>query len=254
MDSEKYSLTWDAYSDHLRDMMKELMMNDDFNDITLITEDKKHIKAHKNILSACSPVFKDIVKLDQSAKPLIYLKGIHFLEMESIIQFIYLGEATFYEERMNQFLDVARLLEIKELCNAETDTNDEEEPFPCNPVTPTDNLEEQTIRSSHLVNQEPRDNRDKSEVVRVNGKYDCDQCGKKYTSQLGLKYHRQSAHEGVKYACNQCDYQAITQSILKLHIESKHEGVKYACDQCDYQATTQGSLKRHINSKHEGLK
>ena len=88
MHLEKCTLTWKAYSDHLRDMMKELMMNDDFNDITLITEDKKHIKAHKNILSACSPVFKDIVKLEQTAKSIIYLRGINFAELESIMQFI----------------------------------------------------------------------------------------------------------------------------------------------------------------------
>ena len=46
-------MTWDAYSEHLREMMKELMMNGDFEDVTLVSEDKKHFKAHKNILSAC---------------------------------------------------------------------------------------------------------------------------------------------------------------------------------------------------------
>ena len=56
-------------------MMKE-MMNDDFADVTLVSEDRKHIRAHKNILSACSPVLKDIVKLDQNAKPIIYMRGI----------------------------------------------------------------------------------------------------------------------------------------------------------------------------------
>ena len=70
MHPEKNSLTWNAYSDHLRDMMKE-MMSDDFTDVTLVCEDKKHIRAHKKILSACSPVFKEIMKLDQSAKPII---------------------------------------------------------------------------------------------------------------------------------------------------------------------------------------
>ena len=73
MHLEKCSLTWNAYSDHLRDMMKELMMNDEFADVTLVSEDKKHIKAHRNILCACSPVFKDILKLDQSAKQIIYV-------------------------------------------------------------------------------------------------------------------------------------------------------------------------------------
>ena len=60
MHQENYSMRWHTYSDHLRDMMKELMMNDDFADVTLVTEDKKHMKAHKNILSTCSFVFKVI--------------------------------------------------------------------------------------------------------------------------------------------------------------------------------------------------
>ena len=62
MHLEKYTLTWQGYSDHLKSMMKELMMNEDFLDVTLVTEDKKQIKANVNILSACSPVFKDTLK------------------------------------------------------------------------------------------------------------------------------------------------------------------------------------------------
>ena len=67
MHQEKYNLTWHSYSDHLRSMMKELMMNEDFSNVTLITEDKKQIKANVNILSACSPVFKEIFKRDKNS-------------------------------------------------------------------------------------------------------------------------------------------------------------------------------------------
>ena len=91
----KYSLKWQTYSDHLKSMLKELMFNEDFSDVTLVTEDKKQIKAHINILSACSSVFKDILKKDKNSSPIMYLKGIQYSELESIIQFIYLGEATF---------------------------------------------------------------------------------------------------------------------------------------------------------------
>ena len=84
--------------------MKEMMMNEDFSDVTLVTEDKKHIMANINILSACSPVFKGILKKEKNSSPIMYLRGIKFTEMESIMQFIYLGEATFYEKRMNEFM------------------------------------------------------------------------------------------------------------------------------------------------------
>ena len=130
--------------------MKELMMNDDFADVTLVTEDKKHIKAHKNILRACSPVLKEIVKLEESAKTIIYLRGIHFSGLESIMRFIYLGESSYYEERMSEFLDVARSLEIKELCTAkiEKNDNDDSKPSASNPVNSIDNYKEKTNKKT----------------------------------------------------------------------------------------------------------
>ena len=113
MDGDKYTLTWQTYSDHLRGMMREMMTSGDFADVTLVCDDRKSIRAHRNILSACSLVFKDILQLPtQSNHPVIYLMGIQFSEIESILQFMYLGEAKFYEERMNEFLAVAKSLSL----------------------------------------------------------------------------------------------------------------------------------------------
>merc|ERR1712214_126635 len=105
-----------TYSDHLRGILKEMSSDDSFADVTLVTDDKKQIKAHRNILSACSSVFKEILQINTNNNhPIIYLRGIQYPEMESILQFIYLGEAKFYEERMNEFLNVAKSLDIREL-------------------------------------------------------------------------------------------------------------------------------------------
>ena len=82
MHPEKYSLTWHTYADHLKGMMKELMINEDFSDVTLVTEDKIQIKANINILSACSPVFKDILKKDKNSNSIMYLRGIQYSELE----------------------------------------------------------------------------------------------------------------------------------------------------------------------------
>ena len=49
---EKYSLTWHSYSDHLREALKEMMTTNEFSDVTLVTDDKQQIRAHRNILSA----------------------------------------------------------------------------------------------------------------------------------------------------------------------------------------------------------
>ena len=113
---EKYSLTWHSYADHLKYALKEMMTSSDFADVTLVTDDKQLIRAHRNILSACSPVFKHILNLDSSiANPVIYLRGIQNSEMVSIMQFIYQGKVSFNEERLRELLTVSKNLEIKEL-------------------------------------------------------------------------------------------------------------------------------------------
>ena len=63
MQQEKYSLTWHTYSDYLRGMMQEMMTSENFADVTLVCDDKKTVRAHRNILSACSPVFKNILQM-----------------------------------------------------------------------------------------------------------------------------------------------------------------------------------------------
>ena len=115
---EKYNLTWDTLRENLQLMFKELFFEKEkYSDVTLVCDDQTQFRAHKIILSACSPVFKKIIDNNQSQHPLIYLRGIQSYEMESILQFMYLGEGKFYYERMGEFIKVAKDLEIKEICD-----------------------------------------------------------------------------------------------------------------------------------------
>merc|ERR1712029_475604 len=115
MSQEKFDLTWQTYTDHLREMLNDMMSSNELTDVTLVSEDKKRFKAHKVVLSASSSVFKSIISDNIVSSPTIYLRGIQSDEIESILQFIYLGEAKFYQERMNEFFNVAKSLDIKEI-------------------------------------------------------------------------------------------------------------------------------------------
>ena len=64
----KFSLTWHSYSDQLKGMMKEIMASGDFADVTLICDGREQIKAHKNILAACSPVLKEGGILEETSR------------------------------------------------------------------------------------------------------------------------------------------------------------------------------------------
>ena len=113
--AEKYNLNWNTFTDHLQLMFKDLYEEEKHSDVTLVSDDQTQFKAHKIVLSACSPVFKKIIDSNPSQHPLIYLRGIQSYEMESILQFMYLGEGKFYQERMGEFIKVAKDLEVKEI-------------------------------------------------------------------------------------------------------------------------------------------
>merc|ERR1712131_220953 len=113
---EQFNLNWHTYSDHLKELMETLMNTNKSADVTLVCNDKTKFKARKFVLNACSPVFKSIIDdLPSKDDSFIYLRGVEPQEMKSILQFMYLGQATFYHDRMNEFLDVAKSLEIKEI-------------------------------------------------------------------------------------------------------------------------------------------
>ena len=276
MQQEKYSLSWESYSDHLKSMMREMMMNEDYSDVTLVTEDKKEIKANINILCAVSPVFKEILKKGKNSSTLMYLRGIQHSEMESIMQFIYYGEATLYEDRIDELLGVAKSLEIKELCRAKGGTIDssEDKPALSDQGQPNENSVKQTsydidqaspskegcgVRKENEQDQSqktfscPSGSRNQKRSVQEgikSIKHACDQCDQHFSQQCNLTRHKLSVHEGVRFKCDHCDYQATQKSWLKKHNQSIHEGFKYACDQCDYQAKKQVSIKLHIIKFH----
>ena len=111
MAKEQVNLVWDNYADHLRVFLHELKNSNELTDVTLVCEDKKQFKAHKIILTANSPFFKDMIGEISNTNLLIYIRGVHSYEMESILEFIYLGAATFSVERMGEFLEVAKDLD-----------------------------------------------------------------------------------------------------------------------------------------------
>ena len=76
MHQEKSNLNWHTYSDHLREILHEMMKSNELTEVTLICDDKNQFKAHKIVLSACSSVFKSIINDLPQNSSVIYLRGI----------------------------------------------------------------------------------------------------------------------------------------------------------------------------------
>eukprot|EP00092_Neocalanus_flemingeri_P004301 GFUD01004624.1.p1 GENE.GFUD01004624.1~~GFUD01004624.1.p1 ORF type:complete len:324 (+),score=77.62 GFUD01004624.1:85-972(+) len=94
---------------------KELKEDKDFFDVTLACNGDRQLQAHKVILSACSPFFRNILKKNPHQHPLIYLKGVLYEELVSVLNFMYHGEVNVAQEDLTSFLAVAEELKVKGL-------------------------------------------------------------------------------------------------------------------------------------------
>ena len=87
-EAEKFCLKWNDFETNLSRAFSELREEKDFFDVTLVCEDNQ-LDAHKVILSACSPFFRNILKKNPHKHPLLYLKDVRREDMQSILTFMY---------------------------------------------------------------------------------------------------------------------------------------------------------------------
>jgi len=112
--TEKFCLRWNDFETNISVAFRELREEKDFFDVTLACDDSQ-IQAHKVILSACSPFFRNVLRRNPHQHPLLYLKGVKYAELLSVLNFMYMGEVNVAQEELNSFLAVAEDLRVKGL-------------------------------------------------------------------------------------------------------------------------------------------
>ena len=113
--SEKFCLKWNDFQSTVSQSFRSLRQEEDFYDVTLVSEDELQLSAHKLVLSACSSFFKNILKKNVHASPLIYLSGVSSSNLKNILDYIYCGEVQLFQDQLDSFLDAAQKLKISGL-------------------------------------------------------------------------------------------------------------------------------------------
>ena len=107
--TEKFCLRWNDFESNISVAFRELREDKDFFDVTLACDDEQ-IQAHKVILSACSPFFRGILRRNPHANPLLYLKGVKFTDLQSVLNFMYHGEVNVAQEVLTLILNGRKFL------------------------------------------------------------------------------------------------------------------------------------------------
>jgi len=121
--SEKFCLRWNDFENNVSTAFRDIREEKDFFDVTLACDDSQ-VEAHKVILAACSPWFRNILKRNPHQHPLLYLKGVKYKELVCVLNFMYQGEVNVAQEELNSFLSVAEELRVKGLTQGNNSTSD----------------------------------------------------------------------------------------------------------------------------------
>ena len=108
-------MKWHEFDTNIKEYLRILRKDQRLFDVTLVTDDGKHIQAHKIILLTGSSFFSDIFTKCNLSNMVVFLKGIRSEKLEPVIDFIYNGEAFISQEYLKVFIETGKELQIKGL-------------------------------------------------------------------------------------------------------------------------------------------
>ena len=234
MTNERFFLKWNDFQSLVQVSFEELRNDIDFTDVTLACEDQS-IKAHKVVLSACSPFFKKLLKTHSHPQPLIYMKGMKSSSLTAIMDFLYLGEANVFQEELDSFLALAEDLQLKGL--EDNSKENSEQP------NDTFNHNERRAEVNQIHNNPDRVISD----VKLENEANLTKGGAIMAHQQKPKIHgliepaTMAKIESMidkrvdGYYCENCGYKTkrTRKDQMKEHVEKHIDGLEYPCDSCN---------------------
>ncbi|XP_067013324.1 protein abrupt isoform X3 [Anabrus simplex] len=116
-EEQQFCLRWNNFQVNITSQFEALRDEEDFVDVTLACEGKR-LKAHKVVLSACSPYFKDLFKSNPCKHPILFMRDVEFRHLQSLVEFMYAGEVNVAQAQLSSFLRTAESLQIRGLTEA----------------------------------------------------------------------------------------------------------------------------------------
>ncbi|XP_066137930.1 protein jim lovell isoform X3 [Euwallacea fornicatus] len=116
MTQSHYSLRWNNHQSHILAAFEALLQAGRLVDVTLVCSETS-IRAHKVVLSACSPLFQRIFSENPCKHPVIVLKDFSGWVVQAIIDFMYKGEISVIQEQLQCLMKAAESLQVRGLAN-----------------------------------------------------------------------------------------------------------------------------------------
>ena len=235
---EKFCLKWNAFQENVSKSFSALRKEQDFHDVTLVSDDNEVFSAHKVVLSASSDFFKCILRKADHAKPMIYLNGIMSKELGQILDYIYEGEVQLFQGELDHFLSVAEKLKFDGLTGSE--------------MEPEQTYEAENIAEDVENTNTQKANKTESKVWNE-GKYEKTVAVANSTPLGETKQlvDQMIVKDGDSWSCKTCNKTSKSNCHIRKHAEIHIEGLSFPCQICGKIFSTRNALSCHKVSFHK---
>ena len=271
-DSDNFCLKWNDFVDNVTSSFAQLRTDKDFSDVTLASGDGNQIKAHRLVLASGSLVFKGLLTQNSATNPVIFMRGVKREQLNSIVDFLYLGEINIHQDDLNEFLALAEDLQLKGL------TENSKQAMEPSKHSEVKRESGNSFKESNMPiikhtrkklsgdNQKRQDEnivmasgKDASNILSVMEDFTTEKAGKSgvtfkdgndaLESEISKLLERVDGTSN-KWACLSCG--KIDQKInIKKHIEGHHiEQRDHSCNFCGQTFKSRNALQNHASTNH----
>ena len=237
LNEETFEITWEKFKTNLLINQQDLHQEKHFADVTLVSDDQIPLKAHKVVLSACSPVLRNLLLNNPHPHPLLYMRGVQHQLLKSLLQFMYTGGTRVWQDQVDAFFAVGQDFKVKGL--EESTNKDMQSSAVMNELTKEnfnyndDNMEE----GESIKDMQIEESKESYICIRNNlkeGEQNISLDEKMSEPDYKAKSMEKQLNEpnNSLHSCNLCDFVTKHKSSLRVHKAEIHDGVKFGCDQC----------------------
>ena len=286
---EEICVSWNNSQADIANCIRRLRENEKLFDVTLVTDDGQHVKAHKVILAAGSLFFENIFMVSNQTSMLIHLKGIGSCELQQVLDFLYTGETVIRKEEVEPFLETAKDLQIygldsedspllppnqedevktedsknidvylaeasQKVNNADSGSTQENLQLTlnlnCENGAGFDDSSVTQIESVQKMKNEDLDAKLQQMLVKKDGLWECKICGKTTLYNTHMRQHTETHIKGVSHNCPMCSKIFANRHTLRNHISGSHSEL-FTCDVCGKSGMNKHAYRAHQRRPHK---
>ena len=254
---EALQITNSGFYENQTRYYNELLESQEMSDITLAC-DGYEVGAHKTIISASSQFFREVIRKSKHVNPYIYLKGVSKETLETMIKFIYVGEATARTDNLENLVEAGNELKIfgimedpiaTQNCGSnkkETKMKSVDKKYNAvhskqNDTDLSDNSAADFVKMEQYELELEEEDESKDESAR-------------WLKEIKKRITVHTDDSGNEiHMCNVCNREFSNLRYTKLHIETHLEGFSHKCKFCDVVKRTKKSLWYHKSKYHKSV-